>query len=143
MKKTVRETNGKEIEIFTAEYLKDEILNPKDEYWIYGSGDVGIYRYDEEISCLILVYCKEANGFFVQLYPKKAPDDWFVAISNSDSNKEVTVYYGGNKYSIPQYVIISPADTWEAVRHYFNFGNTSENVKWMSYWDIDWPLIEE
>lgn len=142
MKKTFRGPDGKETELADLDYIEELILKPKDTYWLSGSGDFAVFRYDTEIAFLILVYCKEASGFFVQFYPKKAPDDWLVAQTSAVSEKKLSISFGGNTYLIPANLIIPLDDTWNIVKQFLDSGKLSENISWVSYWDIDWPEIE-
>jgi hypothetical protein len=142
MKITIREPNGQESELASILEIKDLFLEPRKEYWLSGSGDLGIYFHGPVIAILIIVFCKDEDGFFAQFYPKIGANDWLVAINDFNSEKNLTVYVGGNEMKIPESVVISREITFEIASHFMEHGNNWEGANWKSYWDIDWPDIE-
>jgi len=142
MNVSIKEPNGQKKELNDIAEISNLFLMPNPEYWLYGSGDMGIYVQEPPNPILILVYSKEKNGFFVQLYPKKGPDDWWVAVNDSQNESLVSVYVGGNKTDIPSNVVISCENTFRIVEHFMANATTWDGIGWKSYWDIDWPVLE-
>jgi hypothetical protein len=136
---TLREPNGTNSVLDNIESLKERVLQPNSAYWGSGSGDLGMYVDGGENPILILAFSDQANGFFVQLYPKPGPEDWMVAINPDAAKGHHEVYIGGEPMSIPEDAFITPQHTWEAVQHFFNTGEQFNGVPWKSYWDLDWP----
>jgi hypothetical protein len=139
MKVKLREPSGTESDLDNIDVLKDRVLQPTSAYWNSGSGDLGIDVEGGNDPGLVLAYSKDANGYFVQLYPEPGPEDWAVAIKPGAGTDYFTIYIGGEPMAIPEEAFISPALTWEVVQHFYTNGQEWDGVPWKSYWDLDWP----
>ncbi|MDH5655090.1 MAG: hypothetical protein OEZ34_04245 [Spirochaetia bacterium] len=136
------EPGGNEIASPNLDFLENIILEKGAGYWNSGSGDAGLYYKSLEGACLILVYCKEKNGFYIQFLPEPGASDWDLAINKDKFSKVIVeVSFGGETYNVFEYLIISRNSTLQVVKDFISTGKKSSSIHWESYWEIEQPEI--
>jgi hypothetical protein len=137
-----RDPSGNEVPVNDASDLKEIILNKGKDYWLYGSGDAGIYiNKDDSSNSLVMVYSELKDGFHINFFSQNSDDDWDVLTQTNGSNEIIEINYGGNDHQVPDFTIVSREMCFEVVIEYINTAEKPKSGKWVNYWDIDWPLM--
>jgi hypothetical protein len=144
MQVILHEPDGNQLQSPDLGYLESLILTEGVDYWEAGSGDICIEYGDPYASSLILIFCNEANGFYLEYIPEKGVYDSFISISNSAINNEnVTLRVGGEDHKVPLQTILSRENTLDVVKEFIETGAKFHQTKWLKKSEIEWPIDED
>lgn len=126
--------NGKEHLIDRADWLKNNIIEQFETYWMQGSGDgfIDFYESDENISTL-MIGPNVKHGLYLHFIDNIKKIN-LLSLNNENELNEVAETADEIYASIGLFLPIDAA--WEGISDFIETGKASSKIKWITPKDI-------